>query len=62
MRLYNKATGQYTDQAPRSIAAWGRRGWEPVDPNPEPDEGEETDTAAEDNKSRGKSSARTKKD
>ena len=59
MRLYNQATGQYTDQPDRSVNAWMRRGWTAVDPEPVVAEDAE-ETAAED-KSRGKSSARTSK-
>jgi hypothetical protein len=62
MQLHNIATGQYADVPDRSVNAWMRRGWTAVQPVPEPEEDAgETGTAAED-QSRGKSSARTKKD
>lgn len=63
MRLYNDATGQYADVSDRAAAAWmrGLRGWRAADPPPEPVEEDEAETAAEP-KSRGKSSARTKKE
>jgi hypothetical protein len=58
MRIHNEATGAYADVPDKAVRAYtGLLGWSVVDPEP-PVEHEDT---AEDNKSRGKSSARTTK-
>jgi hypothetical protein len=65
VRLFNKATGQYSDQPPKTVGMWQRHGWEVV--NPDPPEVEDEDSAEKadktaDHDSRGKPSARTHKD